>query len=211
MQDIPGTPAASHREPLMGTPVHSPPTKTSRVGEQTGMEAGFAPIPAFPRTASESAGSAVVDLDADGCLAAQQVEEQARLAQLASTYEGRAQLLAEAEGNREKYPDSPPENSFPCGACYSPTCKDCSLLPCVKAAAAAATKAQAQVFEGISNQSSTGLHASSSAYGPYGSKGASMAQSPPSGKCGDDSLSLADLLREIRGVNQNVDDKFESL
>ena len=44
----------------------------------------------------------------------------------------------------EKWIDSPIENSFPCGTCYLPTCKDCCVLPCVVAAVAKATAHQIQ-------------------------------------------------------------------
>ena len=94
VKESPGTPSSLLREPLMGSPVQSPPSKTSRVGEHVGMETGFAQVPAFPQ--SGSASGATVDLATDGDRAERRQEEeavqaeQARLAQLASTYEGRA-------------------------------------------------------------------------------------------------------------------------
>ena len=99
VQEPPGTPGSLRRDPLMGSPVQPPPSKSSRVGEQTGMEVGFAQVPAFLQSA------AALDLEADGDGARRQEEasaqaEQARVTQLASTYEGRAQLLAEISSKR---------------------------------------------------------------------------------------------------------------
>ena len=180
------------------------------------MEVGFAPVPAFPGktsnsggTSSASGGDLAVDLAAQQAEAAAQQAQQARLAQQASTYAGRAELLAEAK-SREELPDSPPENSLPCGACYSPTCQDCSLLPCVIAAVAAAAKSAVQGSQELPAQFTSGFNASASAYGPYSYKGAPIGQVPLPGKR-DHELSLADLLVEIRGVNQNVDNKFQTL
>ena len=66
------TPDAVPREPLLGTLVRSPPSKTQRVGEQVDMEAAFAPIPQFPGKSGNSGNTSSVCEDSQTAFAAQQ-------------------------------------------------------------------------------------------------------------------------------------------
>jgi len=181
-----------------GSPIQPAPLKAARLeGEAGTMADGFGAVPMMPGFAAGSAA---------GLVATDPSKK-------------------EGENVSEEVPDSPPENSFECHACYKLSCKDCGKLPCVIAAAAAAAEDLAANASGgafapppgfpagptsFAEYAQTGSYISGSqgspypSFGPSGAKGGSAFGSDPSlGQA-----TLQDLFSEIRGGNQNVDRKF---